>query len=446
MFMIRSAPPLGYTYPVLVDGTAVASDVSTNDAITLNYPSGSAAGDLIIACGTWQKSFTASTTNTMSGGAVWRRIWINDQDALSPAVAFAYFWCFRGSETSATFTPSGSTNFTAIAMAAYKGASVDAINPVGGAADVFSENIGGAVTTGGFINPVDLAEILTFSVFSQGDQNFTVSWSGNTVVELNDTSEGPFGGVYAGVSIGHDQKATAGSVTGYTATPSYGLQDDRHACAMSVLPPNVFPGVVSSVTGSNHTAGTSQAITTWPADISGDLRLVLFAANGNQTLSTSSSGWTKVGQINNSTNVTIGVFAGISGTANNTLTITHAGSVHRSWTVHSIRRWSGTISHIEMATATGTSGTPDPPNLAPTHGTQSYLWVVAEANNDGLPADVEPGDFTEMISSSCSIASTSTTDVGHSSAWRLANNSSLNPGGFVRSSNAWAAVTIAIRP
>lgn len=202
----------------------------------------------------------------------------------------------------------------------------------------------------------------------------------------------------------------------------------------------------------NHTVPTVDA---------GDLVLIVFGGNTANAhtayTSTEPSGFTEVldngdGQFDDAGDfrVSIGVFGkncdGSEDGANaNVATSTAiAGSGH----IYHIDAgtWSGDVTDIETAvSATIIDGTADSPNLAPSHGSQEYLWLTAGiTDNDGPIITAAPTNYTNFTSTEA----LSTEDSTFATARRFTTASSEDPGAFTQGGGVenCMAVTIAVPP
>ena len=101
------------------------------------------------------------------------------------------------------------------------------------------------------------------------------------------------------------------------------------------------------------------------------------------------------------------------------------------------------IATWEHATAVAETTNADPPNLAPTHGSQDYLWIVVASHDNQEQTTVAPTNYTTLTNSDGDGAAN---DVGLATARRTLTASSENPGTFTSADEKWIAATIAIPP
>ena len=100
---------------------------------------------------------------------------------------------------------------------------------------------------------------------------------------------------------------------------------------------------------------------------------------------------------------------------------------------------------VYIAATSATSGNADPPNLAPTPGSDDYLWLACAAVDATTATSVSavPTDFTQVENVR---SATSTSSCFGAVAKRHFTGSSLNPGAFTNSSRNWIAFTVAVPP
>ena len=452
MFLLRKIiSSIVSSYPARRTTNGISSAVNTfnTNTLTVNYPSGSSNGDLIIIQihGTMNPSGTEPTFSI--SGPSWTLIQTETDTVVN--LRYSWYWAFRGSETSITITGSPSTNFNNISasMIAYDGSTVDVETPIGVSSSVYADggsNSTDPVSTSSVTTTVNNSELLLMSIMIN---TTSTDWSGTDVIEVFDTSHSSAGTGSTYVhSIAYAQQAVAGATGSYSADPT-GSGRARGACIITIQPTHVGPPVViSTATGFGDTNASSTSIPMDAGALAGDLNLVLLAANGINTLSTASSGWTKIGQWGHSSGDTIGLFAGIQGSSADPVIVANNPQVHRAWIRYTIRG-AGPVSNIEIGTAaTGSSTTHNPPALTPTHGSQPYLWLVTSAgtHGNGWPT-AAPSGFSTLTQVRCNSSTFTTTHVSFGAAWKQEVNSTLDPGTMsAGASSAWSAQTIAIPP
>jgi hypothetical protein len=217
-----------------------------------------------------------------------------------------------------------------------------------------------------------------------------------------------------------------------------------------------FPTVETADTKNGTVTSNSTSWTlTYPTNlVSGDLMIALLATDGNPSL-TPPEAWYGARQTSG-TAVTLHVLKKISaGTETGNFAVGLNLSEQGAWRVFRITGWArsiGTSSLFDnsadgggavIALSSGTSSTPDPPDLNPaTWGTDDTLWIAACAVDTSRTISVYP------------LADLNTADVSGGSTGAtlgicMKNDAveSLNPGTFtISTSDEWAAATIGIRP
>jgi hypothetical protein len=212
-----------------------------------------------------------------------------------------------------------------------------------------------------------------------------------------------------------------------------------------------FP-VVATTNSGNDTSGTSHTVNLPGSIASGDLLIVLFANDGNATI-TWPSGWDQAANaLFDTANGTAVRLAGrqriADGTEGATITVTTSAS---EWSAHSTLRitgWHGTTV-AEAATATGSSTTADPPNLDPAGwASEDTLWIACSGRDTGGADDddntAHPTNYTAIHNV---LAGTNAGGVNLTSSRRDNAVSAENPGTYTGpTTEEWVAATVAIRP
>jgi hypothetical protein len=204
---------------------------------------------------------------------------------------------------------------------------------------------------------------------------------------------------------------------------------------------------VASITETAFGSDTTGHNVTMPAAVnSGDLLIVLFANDGNATVTTP-GGWILLTSNSSSAAVRLSAYYKIAaGTENSTLVnfVTSAAE-QAAAQVYRITSWHGTTPP-EISSNASSSTTPNPPYLNPSGwDVEETLWI-AVAGVDGTPsggtsypASYGNGTRTESGGGqSCMVIS----------ANRILTAASEDPGQFTNGDGAkdWVACTIAVRP
>ncbi len=205
-----------------------------------------------------------------------------------------------------------------------------------------------------------------------------------------------------------------------------------------------FP-VVSAVADSGALSGISQT-PTLAAHSAGDRILLVYAVDGGASnYSSHTAGWDLLANVSNGSVCFLLVFEKKSAASSSeSITVTLVASRTARAFSYTITG-SDTSTASEIATATGTSSTPDSPNLAPSWGSADTLWVAGFAqDNSSITLSSYPTNYTSN-QVTYAVGSTSTPRVGGASRELAA--SSENPGTFTLSaSEQWVAATIAVKP
>lgn len=204
-----------------------------------------------------------------------------------------------------------------------------------------------------------------------------------------------------------------------------------------------FP-TIESVTATVFDSATTAHAVNMPATVNaGDLLVVLFRLSDDGVSITTPANWTA-----KSTDITGALYMKIATGSEGGGTVDFVSSVAGGGSAQTYRvsGWYGdiTTTGIAWAAATGTSLTPDPPNLSPGWGTLDIMWLAVMFNNTSRAVTGSPANYTN---------STETTDTYDDdtivSARRALAASSENPGTFqfaAGTDRPWRAITIAIRP
>lgn len=208
---------------------------------------------------------------------------------------------------------------------------------------------------------------------------------------------------------------------------------------------------VADITATTVTSASTTHNISMPATVNAnDLLLVLFANGTGGSSVTTPSGWTSLGT-NTTTNIRLTAYGKIAsgsedGTTVNFVTAssnTAAAQVYRiTGDYHDL-----TTAGIELAAASGTSTTPNSPNLNPANwDVEETLWITAGACSNAVsgvttyPTSYTGGTYTQS-------GSTAGVDAQLASARRENSVDAENPGAFTFNAIAtWIAITVAIRP
>ena len=214
-------------------------------------------------------------------------------------------------------------------------------------------------------------------------------------------------------------------------------------------PPTGFP-VVQSLTASQFPVHGYSHLVAMPAQVSaGDLLLCVFTNHAYATVTTP-AGWTMIGTTLNTTVVRTSRFAKRADGTEGGTTVDFQTSVTEPAVAH-VYQMTGWFDDGILADAVadsavlGNGQSPDPPALAPSWSIANTLWIAAYGTENlgatsGYPAGYTNGRYD--TSGAWLVGQVST-----ASARRQNAVASEDPGPFTNdASQAWVAVTIAIRP
>jgi hypothetical protein len=207
-----------------------------------------------------------------------------------------------------------------------------------------------------------------------------------------------------------------------------------------------FPQVTASAKSFKIASGQSHNVTLPSGIILGDLLIIFFSVDDNETI-TWPDGYTDIITLNNGTSNTFSVaYRQADGTEGSSITVT-TGTNEKS--AHSAYRITGhedpAIQAPEVSTGVdGNSNSPDPDGLTPTGGAKDYLWIAAHAHDTGVSTSAFP---TNYDSNQVKWQGTGLGAVGVAVATDEVNAASEDPGTFtINAARAWVACTVAVHP
>lgn len=212
-----------------------------------------------------------------------------------------------------------------------------------------------------------------------------------------------------------------------------------------------FPSADTQVDTDFGTSVTSMPVN-MPATVnSGDLLITLVSVRNAGTW-TNPSGWDDISTLSQTgggggVGKTNGFYKIADGTeAGTTPTWTASVATSAAWQTIRITNWHGTTPP-EATTISGDATAANPPNLAPSWGTDDNLWIVVagHAAVSAAAFTAAPTNYTGFANNG---ASSGGAAVSIASANRQLNASSEDPGAFTAggSNRFWASGTIAVRP
>lgn len=177
---------------------------------------------------------------------------------------------------------------------------------------------------------------------------------------------------------------------------------------------------------------------------SGDLLIAIAVIDGTSGSETAPSGWSALLNVDESTGThrVIGWYK-TAGASESATTFTTAASEKSTTVVYRIDgQDSGTAPEAATAEGAGDTSPGDPPNLAPSWGSEETLWIAFV----GLDTADEPTGAPSGYANLATDSAGGSTGTGYGIAYKVATSSSDNPGAFTGGSSEWCAATIAVRP
>lgn len=205
-----------------------------------------------------------------------------------------------------------------------------------------------------------------------------------------------------------------------------------------------FPSVAATSQGSQNSSTETSQVLNLPSGIaSGNLLVMFLTSDGNPSMSWP-AGWTSVYGLSRGTAVRQECRYRIAdGTEGSTITVTTSVGEKTTHVCYRVTDWHGTAAP-DGAAASGNDNSPNPPNLTPSWGAADTLWFAAEGNDTQDTISSVPTNYTNEVTEQGSGGSTG---AGTSTARRVLNAASENPGVFTKgTADDWVAATVAIRP
>lgn len=200
--------------------------------------------------------------------------------------------------------------------------------------------------------------------------------------------------------------------------------------------------LIEETTGGNDTTDQqNHTVNVFATPPAGQLLLVLFASDGNPTI-TFPAEWTQLFQDANGSDVIFGAWYRVAdGTETATITVTTSSSQMTAHTSFRISNYG--VLPVVGTSATGASVNPNPPTLTPWWGSAYNLWFAVSGSDYNRTVSAYPSGYSNGRYD----RSNNTGGCTVGSASKIASASSDNPGTFtISSSDQWVANTIAIAP
>lgn len=213
-----------------------------------------------------------------------------------------------------------------------------------------------------------------------------------------------------------------------------------------------FPIVQGTATSSTNTAGTSHTFTLPASIVAGELLLLIVSIGSTAATFNALAGWTEL--LDESAAAGLKVIYKIAAGGDSNPTFTSSASTRSAGIAFRISGHNSATNAPEVGTtATGTSTTPNPPNLAPVGGiAKDYLWIAfcgssGEQADDGTYCTAFPTNYgSNHLQKTCGTAGTNLGGMV-ACASRNLNGTSDDPGTFTVSENdAWRAQTVVVHP
>ena len=204
-----------------------------------------------------------------------------------------------------------------------------------------------------------------------------------------------------------------------------------------------FP-TVNTTAVSAALSGTAQVMP-MPTHAAGDRLVVIHAVDGGASNYVShTAGWTLLANTSSGTTCFLLVFEKEAASSSEALTVTLSGSRTARAVSYAIQGHDSTQA-AEIATASGTSTTPDPPSLSPSWGSDDNLWIVAlSQDNSTIGLSSFPSGYTANQLNNP--GGTTATPRAAAATQEVATGTE-NPGAFtLAATEQWVTATIAIKP
>jgi uncharacterized repeat protein (TIGR02543 family) len=240
--------------------------------------------------------------------------------------------------------------------------------------------------------------------------------------------------------------ATSGGTQRISPTAYVALTNTTYASAATLYAqwdsaPN-FPTVRASTSGALSTAALTLTVTLPTGHASGDLLIIGVSLDGSRAM-TAPTGWTLLADPTNTTANRHAVWYKTRGATESNPAITWLTTTEiGTWYSVAITTgtWSGTP---EVATAYGSSTTPNPPALTPTWGYAKTLWLALNGWDYNRTSTTVTTNYTLMTYQ----AGSSTASAGHRTFQRSVEAATEDPGTItISSTDTWYAHTVGIKP
>lgn len=203
--------------------------------------------------------------------------------------------------------------------------------------------------------------------------------------------------------------------------------------------PYPHPVVIASTSGVQSGSDVNTHAINIPPGDEGDMLVAVFSVDGDPTVTTASSGWTKLGQASNGSQVTGAIFWKFaSGTtpASDALSLSTTNNQRSSHITYRIRGATG----ISGTAANGSSNNSNPPNHVASES--AFLWIATRAGDNTTTASAAPSGYSGLLT----VGAGNSNGASTNSAITLLGiaSNTQDPGTFNSNSEQWVSYTISI--
>lgn len=418
----------GDGYPVVAATTSSAKTAATGTTHTVSLPSGIQAGDLLLVF--WVDADVASTVATPSG---WTELF--NMVGTADQRRYAMYRVADGSEGATVTVTTSNAERSAhtayrIAAGSYQG------EPVAGTvnSNTSTSPDPNSLTSGfGSVPTLWIASSHSAgtSAATTPPTNYSVDafgYSGNT------------GTGHARMTTA-SRKLTAASENPGTFALGASVVWGANTVALQGIAAGDYPNpvVMARAFGAESAANVTSHPIIIPVGATGDLLVTVFSVDENPTVTTASSGWTKLGQASNGTAVTGAIFWKLaSGTtsAADALTLTTSNGQRSSHVTYRIRGATG----ISGNSANNSSTNSNPPSH--TASEAAFLWIATRSGDDVTAATAPPTSYTYMETVPAGNAAGASTNTAYQVLGTA--TATQDPGAFTSATEQWVSWTLAI--
>lgn len=167
-----------------------------------------------------------------------------------------------------------------------------------------------------------------------------------------------------------------------------------------------------------------------------NLAVLVISSDGTPTLTTSSSGWVKLGQTSASASPTTAIFYKLSPTASETFALASSGSEQYSAVLVRVNNTTN-ISGTGVGAAASANADPPSHNAG---AARNHLWIAVGGWDDIITASGAPSGYSNLTTATAAGAS----GASSAAATKFLNAQTEDPGGFTSASETWVTYTLSI--